>query len=99
MRFHDYKVVEVSTIHISANDAKLLQHTFCPVSVYDYPEGFFIHVAGEKYRGLELKQDARSFGFSEAFANLLEMAHASGAKFLNLDADSFVYDELPKFQW
>ena len=97
--FKGYQVVEASTAHITEKDAGLLGHTFCPISVYDYPEGFFIHVAGEKYRGIELKQDAASFGFSEAFANLLVLAHESGAKFLNLDCDSFIYPELPQFEW
>jgi hypothetical protein len=98
--FKGYQVVEASTAHITKKDAELLMHTFCPVSVYDYPEGFFIHVAGDwDGRGIELKQDAISFGFSEAFGELLRLAHGTGAKFLNLDCDSFVYPQLPQFSW
>jgi len=88
-------VFEASTCHMSASDNKLLHEDSLPAPVvYPYEFGDFIYV-GEEDESVTL----RALGFSEEFVSLVLLARVHNCKYLQLDGEGTVYDDLPKFDW
>lgn len=96
MGFESFKVLEANTTHVTPNDVDILEdeakHTRSKVTlvVYDYEEGFFIYLDPMIHNSTLQER-----GLSEMFCNLYRKAiedHYS--KFLNLDRDATIYDEL-----
>ena len=103
------KCFEASTAHISFRDNELLQMS-CEGSgvdipggpiTYAYEHGFFVYAyeTGDAKYDAEYLDDCKKFGLSDEFVALVVEARANGCKYLQLDADATVYDDLPKFDW
>jgi len=94
-----FKCFEASTGHITKTDRNLLD---CgedrPICVYKYDYGWFVYVGGDRLTPTDRK-NLKENGFSDTFLHLLEMAGKNECKFLALDADGFVYSDLPTFDW
>ena len=86
---------DVSTAHITADDAKLLEADLGPVH-YTYPEGFFIPVPDEIEQALA---DMEEQGFSADAIALLRKVSETGIDLLRLDRDADTYTELPSHEW
>lgn len=96
-----------STAHITKHDRDLLEKKFCPVSVDSYEYGCYVHTGW--YTGMDEREEASlpadreraltEFGFSAEFIWLMALAYAADCKYLVLDCDGPVYDQLPKFEW
>lgn len=93
-----FKNFEASTVHISKKDAELLDREDNPCCVYKYEYGWFVYAGGDWYTK-EDKKNLLAYGHSEAFYKLLVLASKNTCKFLALDADGFVYDDLTTFVW
>jgi hypothetical protein len=86
---------DVSTAHITADDAKLLEADLGPVH-YTYAEGFFIPVPDEIEQALA---DMEEQGFSADAIALLRKVSETGIDLLRLDRDADTYTELPSHAW
>ena len=86
---------DVSTAHITADDAKLLEADLGPVH-YTYEEGFFIPVPDEIEQALA---DIEEQGFSADAIALLRKASENSIDLLRLDRDADTYIELPSHGW
>jgi hypothetical protein len=86
---------DVSTAHITADDAELLEADLGPVH-YTYEEGFFIPVPSEMEQALA---DMEEQGFSADAIALLRKASEGGIDLLRLDRDADTYAELPSHKW
>jgi hypothetical protein len=98
------KNLEVSTAHISQQDAKLLDEASdCPgappVVVYKYPEGYFLYVpeATEDFKDIILI--AHRAGFSKNVLDLMANARQNKCKYVHIDRDSEVYPDIPTYEW
>ena len=102
MKINTFKVMDCSTVHISNNDARLLEKALAgsdgPVLVVWYPEGYFVYTASGWSKSRAQKELVAA-GFSQAFADLMVIASEAGAKWLNVDADGPEYKGLQKFDW
>jgi hypothetical protein len=78
---------DVSTAHITADDAKLLEADLGPVH-YTYAEGFFIPVPDEIEQALA---DMEEQGFSADAIALLRKSSETGIDLLRLDRDADTY--------
>lgn len=87
-------IMDCSTAHITKTDNALLESKDCPISRYEYEEGYFIPLP--LYDGLT-KEDLGDFSVN--FMTLLTIATELGCNFLRLDADGETYIELPMFLW
>jgi len=86
---------DVSTAHITADDAKLLEADLGPVH-YTHKEGFFIPVPDEIEQALA---DMEEQGFSADAIALLRKVSEIGIDLLRLDRDADTYTELPSHAW
>lgn len=93
-----FSCFEVSTAHITENDDNIMNRDDCPVSAYKYEYGYFVYTGAGSYTEEDFRAFAKA-GLSEAFIALVRLALKNGCKFLCLDCDGFVYDDLPKFDW
>ena len=105
------KNFEASTAHITEEDDKLIKATimaektykfpYTNLIVYSYSEGSFIYTfLTEEGKHLEeIFTTLKEEGFSDAFLNLLLLANQEGCKYLQLDCDAMVYEDLPTFNW
>jgi len=93
-----FKNFEASTGHITKRDTELLDKDDCPLVVYKYEYGWFVYVGGDRL-GPTDKKNMLAYGLSEALFDLLVLAGKNDCKFLALDADGFVYADLPTFDW
>jgi len=93
-----FKNFEASTGHITKRDAELLDKDDCPLTVYKYEYGWFVYTGGDWFTKKD-KENILAYGHSEAIYNLLVLASKNECKFLALDADGFVYADLPTFDW
>jgi len=97
-------VLEASTAHVTEGDMQLLTHwvSACPdpeFIVYEYSEGFFIHISCDREILDDENKAAKERGISQELINLRVEAFKCGAKYLQLDGDGSVYEELPQFDW
>jgi hypothetical protein len=93
-----YKTMDCSTCHVTKEECNdLLERDECPIAAYPFEYGHFVYVSLSDIDGY--CKEALEFGFSESFVNLIRLAHKQGCKYLCLDCDGFVYEDLPKFSW
>lgn len=91
-----FKSLEVSTAHISPKDNELMHRQDHGLAVYPYEFGDMIYVGGwDKLDSASLIK----FGFTPEFVLLINLAAQHGCKFLYLDRDGVIYEDLPKFDW
>ncbi len=91
-----YKVVAISTGHISERDAKLLTEAAESGEddmVMARPTGFFI-----KFVDSPESDDCRH-GESDEIKNIILWAKAHGFQMIEFDSDATVYDQFPEFHW
>lgn len=93
------KMLDVSTIHISQNDAELLQKDAMDAChsdsliVKEYPEGFFVYVSREH------GDDQVRTDFSPEFKAIMAEARRLKCKWVCFDGDGVMYDGLKEFNW
>ncbi len=96
-----YKYLDCSTGHVTEKDMKLLEDSTpdLPMMTAVYPEGAWVsslHYAEEA----EAEEDElKQLGFSGAFLQVLAFAREKGCKYVCLDRDAEIYDELEQFEW
>ena len=103
------KVFDVSTNHISKRDDEIIlatSHAFkegdvacTDLIVYEYEEGCFIFAAIEDDVVEDFYTTLEGQGLSHEFIALLRLAKQFGCKYLQLDRDGEIYDNLPTFNW
>lgn len=102
-----YKYLDVSTCHITKNDADMLtkaanSYDFHDPIVYEYREGFFLPIMsgkGERASMLECMDGYREKGYSSAFFKLLHYALNKRVSIIRLDADGDHIADLPENDW
>jgi hypothetical protein len=101
---HITKNLDVSTAHITKDDADLLTSQVYKgnfevedVIVYPYQEGFFVYVPREDTRTFNRR--ARKAGFSESFLKVINLARKNGCKYAQLDCDGPLYKGLKRHEW
>jgi hypothetical protein len=98
MELPTLKYVDLSTAHITGEDAKLLGdpdvRDAAGLAVYENEYGFFIPVppVGDYFTG-------RADGFSEEFCNLVQFCQEQDIELIRLDRDAQVVVGLPTFDW
>lgn len=95
---HIFQCLDVSTAHITERDNELLAKDGISISVYPYEYGWLVY-SGDGQASKADFERALKEGFSQALINLICIAHEKGCKFLNLDCDGMLYDDLPTFDW
>jgi hypothetical protein len=96
--------LELSTAHISPKDNELLMKAgdmdWGPI-VYNYEYGFFVyaHAFDDIEYFNECSAKYLKLGFSPEFVELLMKARVHKCKYLQLDADGTIYDDVPTFEW
>jgi len=92
-----YKVADISTAHITKEDARLLHEmNSCgeAPSYYELDEyGWLVNVDPADWAPM------KELGYSNTFVALLMRAKMEGCSYLRLDRDGPVVDELPSFDW
>lgn len=94
------KVLVLSTAHITKTDNTILlrnKRSRNPdkLTVYHYEYGYSIYVGDVTDRIREASEN----GLSKEFQALLKLAHSLKCKYLDLDCDGLVMDNLPQFSW
>ena len=85
------KELVVSTAHVPESTAKLLRYDDCPFAVYITEYSWRIHVSeGALVHEWDDHPEMKSLG---------KLAQENGCKWLVLDQDGDIYDELPSFNW
>ncbi len=90
----DMKVLEISTIHITPEDGKLIQpnsEAKWDYVIHSYPEGAFVYSGCEQFEYFK--------GFSKEFNDIMEFARQNGYTFVQFDCDAPIYEELTHFEW
>ena len=87
-------VAELSTGHITRDDAKLLEKGAVPGQIGAYPYGFIV-LTGAHEKSTELL----AWGMSHAYVDLLRLLHRRKFYYLFLDRDADLVDGLPAFDW
>jgi len=91
-----FKVLDISTCHITKNDGALLSRsgkTFLdgdPI-VYDYGEGSFVYCGG--------LANGPYKNSSPEFNQILEFANRKGCRYVCFDCDGPEYPDIPRFDW
>lgn len=93
------KYLELNSGHITGDDNKTIikgiQDPECPIIIYNYAEGYFIHLSQEKVLSKALK----AYGFSNEFIYIYTEAAKNKFYFLRIDRDGFAHQNLPIFDW
>jgi hypothetical protein len=90
------KVVALSTAHLPKTDTEILA-SGSNGRVLIYPEGWLFRVGWDE-DGTDVIDLAQQ-GFSEAFCELVLLAHREQCKWLHFDCDTDVVPTLPTFFW
>ena len=109
-RLRTYKYADVSTMHVTKEDADLLavdarirsgkrDPRIPALIVFGYEEGFFVHVPEDEETFKDGLRMAKRHGYSKGMLKLLRLARDEGASFLRLDADGEPYGGLRTFDW
>jgi len=106
------KVLDASTKHVSPNDMRLIGETAkahreqgifakppTDLIVYEYEEGCFVFAAIEDDVAEDFYTTLEAECLSIEFIALLKLAKENGCKYLQLDRDGELYDNLPTFKW
>ena len=93
-----FKMLDISTGHLSQQDVNLLEDTenlsFTCVS---YEEGFFINLSLFETNLPQMKQEEQRF--SPEFFKIIKAALKEGCTHINFDRDGEEYEEFTKFEW
>jgi len=92
-----YRNLDACTAHITKQDSKLLDNRDCPLAVHNTDYGWLVYCGSDSDKNV--RDGLKWFGFSLAFIELFMYARREGYKWLDLDCDGWVYEELPKFEW
>ena len=93
-----YKMLDISTAHISEKDSKLLsKQDLIPFTCLNYEEGFIINLSVFQNDPVQKEQQRKRF--SPEFFKIIEKALEEGCTHINLDRDGEVYTEFPEFDW
>ena len=88
------KYLDISTGHVAQRDMKLLEQEDCPLTVYPFEYGCWVHVAEDVTR-----TDLEKLGYSEGFCGMFVMARAASCWFIKLDCDGEHYEGLTRYEW
>lgn len=91
-------MADISTVHVTPKDGKLLQHSKCSYVLAETRGGYgTILYLGDDI--VAMRQTLTAEGFSPHFCAVIEEAHRMRVNFVRFDADGRVYKHLPKFEW
>jgi hypothetical protein len=99
------KVWEVSTVHITQNDAALLETPDSELVAFPYAEGVWVLVPdddawGDMYDNSRYEDSWFGYvGFSPAVSHILSIARSHKIRYVRLDADAEIYDFLEEHHW
>jgi hypothetical protein len=91
-----------STAHITMEDRDLLEAAGegeSPLVVYSFEYGFLIYIPTDPAKVAEEGAAALARGYSQALVDLLALTSKEGCRYLLLDQDGPIYDNLPAFMW
>ena len=93
--FEEYKVVAMSTSHLTEEDRDLLVEAVNDADqmVLERETGFFIKLFDE-----EVPHNYRH-GHSETIKDIIRWAHDSGYRMIEFDSDAEVLNQFPVFEW
>jgi hypothetical protein len=96
------RFVDVSSAHITENDAQLLteyaKSKNSILIVMEYNEGCWLYVPLSDMLDQKLAAWARA-GLSKALCDLVRAARAEGIDYLKIDADGGHHEGFPEFDW
>jgi len=92
------KVLVASTGHISREDSELLKTDSDSLSsecmlINEFEHGFTIFISDEK------NEDSPDWKYSDALKKLIKLARELDCRYLKLDCDGLLYDDLEQFEW
>ena len=94
------KILDLSTDHITADDAMWLSNVELPIRVIKHDYGYFINVVEESLTEMEERLvELEEFNFSKAFILLYRYAIHLNCSWINLDQDGELIDNLEQFSW
>lgn len=88
-----FKVLDISTGHITEDDAKRLEANEDRITAYSLHEYGWLVYIGEIIENWPKKY------WSPAFRKVLRVAKELGCEYVRFDRDGTEYDGLPKFDW
>ena len=94
MKYEINTEIVFSTTHITEEESKRLTQASCTL-VNDVTYGWRIYVSEEVFEG----KTPYNLAHLPNVSALGKIAHAQGCKWLVLDCDGPVMDNLPKFEW
>jgi hypothetical protein len=99
------KMLDVSTSHITENDAKLLDESDSkkqssisrnPLSAFSKGVGWLVNIPATDE---EVFKEILNYGYSNEFVELVKVALNHDCDWINLDCDGAEIEDLPKFDW
>lgn len=95
------KNLDISTVHISEQDNELMCHNGDngPIITIPYGEGHFIYVEQDKVHFKETLDKLMNEKYSQAFIEIMQLAHDLGCAYIQLDGAGTEYKHLTKFDW
>jgi len=99
MKFTTFSCADISTCHMTPEDAKLLNKNAASCVVARYTEGWICWVAVDESSWIDQKQSLVDAGFSGAFINLFRDLHKYGIPYCHFDADGKKVGRAPEFDW
>lgn len=92
-----YRYLDISTGHITKNDADLLKNDHEPDGAYligKYDEGFILSIGEYVEVGNVVGKE-----FSKEFNGIIQYAQLQGCCLLRFDADGMEFPDFPTFEW
>lgn len=94
------KMLDVSTCHITCNDADILSHitdhSFYGLVVYDLSGyGWFVCIPEDE----DVYEEIVEEGFSKHFINILRIAQRNNILYIRFDSDGHIHKGAPTFDW
>ena len=98
IKYEIEKHMVFSTAHITEGDSETLEfeattNTVPVLGVYRYEYGFYIYISPEKEDDMILEH------YSKHFLNLIKIAEKHDCKYLKLDCDGQIFNNLKTFDW
>lgn len=95
------KNLDISTVHISEQDNELLcsNGDNGPLITHPYGEGHFIYVEQNEKLFQETIDNVIKERYSQAFIEIMQLAHDLGCAYIQLDGAGTEYKHLTKFDW
>ena len=87
-------VADLSTKHVTREDARLLEECGVPDQIGKYDYGYVVRtIGGQKPNALLIH------GMSQAYVNLLQQLYRRNIHYLFLDQDGEIVDGIRHFDW